>query len=74
MNYFCLYSKEGGLFFFFNKKKKGHVLKAIGLSDLQANTSIRLSLSKYNTKEEVDYVLEILNKVVNKLRRMSPIK
>lgn len=54
--------------------ESSHVLKAIGLSDLQANTSIRLSLSKYNTKEEIDYVLEILNKVVDKLRKMSPIK
>jgi len=51
-----------------------HVLKAIGLSDLQANTSLRLSLSKYTTKEEIDYTLEILNKVIEKLRRMSPIK
>jgi len=51
-----------------------HVLKAIGLSDLQANSSLRLSLSKFNTNEEIDYVLEVLNKVVSKLRRMSPIK
>lgn len=51
-----------------------HVLKAIGRTDLQANTSIRLSLSKFNTKKEIDYVLEVLNKVVDKLRRMSPIK
>jgi cysteine desulfurase len=51
-----------------------HVLKAIKLSDLQANTSIRLSLSKYNTNEEIDYTLEILKKVVEKLRKISPIK
>jgi len=51
-----------------------HVLKAIGLSDLQANSSIRLSLSKFNTEKEIDYVLDVLNKVVEKLRRMSPIK
>ncbi|MDD5192746.1 MAG: cysteine desulfurase family protein [Candidatus Nanoarchaeia archaeon] len=51
-----------------------HVLKAIGLSNLQANTTLRLSLSKYTTKEEIDYTLEILKKVVEKLRRMSPIK
>jgi len=51
-----------------------HVLKAIGLSDLQTNTSVRLSLSKFNTQEEIDYVLDILNKVVEKLRRISPIK
>jgi len=51
-----------------------HVLKAIGLNDLQANSSIRLSLSKYNTEEEIDYVLDILIKIVEKLRRISPIK
>lgn len=51
-----------------------HVLKAIGRTDLESNTSIRLSLSKFNTKEEIDYVLDVLNKTVEKLRRMSPIK
>jgi len=51
-----------------------HVLKAIGRTDLESNTSIRLSLSKFNTKEEIDYVLDVLKKVVDKLRRMSPIK
>ena len=51
-----------------------HVLKAIGRNDLEANTSIRLSLSKYNTKEEIDYAIKILNKTVEKLRKMSPIK
>ncbi len=54
--------------------ESSHVLKAIGLSDLQANTSIRLSLSKYNTEEEIDYVLKILTNIVDKLRGMSPIK
>ena len=51
-----------------------HVLKAIGRTDLEANTSIRLSLSKFNTKEEIDYVLDVLKKTVDKLRKMSPIK
>jgi len=51
-----------------------HVLKAIGLSDLEANSSIRLSISKYTTKEDVDYFLDILKKVVEKLRRISPYK
>jgi len=54
--------------------ESSHVLRAIGLSSLEANTSLRLSLSKFNTNEEIDYVLEVLNKVVGKLRRMSPIK
>ncbi len=57
-----------------NTLKTSHVLKAIGLSDIQTNTSIRLSLSRFNTNEEIDYVLKILNKIVRKLRRISPIK
>lgn len=51
-----------------------HVLKAIGLNDLEANSALRLSLSKYTTKEEIDYILNILPKVVDKLRKISPIK
>lgn len=51
-----------------------HVLKAIGLTLIQANSSIRISISKYTTEEEVNYLLEKLPKIVEKLRRMSPIK
>ncbi len=51
-----------------------HVLKAIGLTPVQANSSIRMSISKYTTEEEIDYVLEKLPKIVEKLRRMSPLK
>jgi cysteine desulfurase len=50
-----------------------HVLLALGASPLEANSSIRLSLSKYNTEQEIDYVLKILSKVVKKLRKISPI-
>jgi len=57
-----------------NTLKSSHVLKAIGLDDLQANTSIRLSISKYNNEKDIEYVLEILNNIVEKLRMMSPIK
>ena len=57
-----------------HKLNVSHVLKAIGLTNLQANSSIRLSLSKYNTEKEIDYVLEKLKNIVEKLRRMSPIK
>ncbi len=49
-----------------------HVLKAIGKTDLEANSSIRLSLSRYNKEEEIDKVLDALPKVVNKLRKISP--
>ncbi|GAB6100343.1 cysteine desulfurase NifS [Halanaerocella petrolearia] len=50
-----------------------HVLLAMGLSHEVAHGSLRLSLGKYNTEEEVDRVLEILPKVVADLRAMSPI-
>ncbi len=51
-----------------------HVLKAIGRDELEANSSLRLSLGKYNTEEEIDFVIEKLNQIVEKLRKMSPIK
>ena len=56
-----------------NTLESSHVLKAIGLSALQANSSLRMSLSKYATEDEIDYVLEKLNKIVKKLRSISPL-
>ncbi len=50
-----------------------HVLLAMGLSHGVAHGSLRLSLGKYNTEEEVDKVLEVLPGVVESLRAMSPI-
>ena len=51
-----------------------HVLKAIGVSPLNLNSSIRLSLGKDNTEEEMDYVIRVLRKIIFKLRRVSPFK
>ncbi|MCK9568059.1 cysteine desulfurase [Candidatus Pacearchaeota archaeon] len=51
-----------------------HVLKALGLTPLQANSSIRISISKYTTEEEVNFLLSVLPKIVEKLRRMSPVQ
>jgi cysteine desulfurase len=51
-----------------------HVLKAIGCDHLRMNSSVRLSISKYTTNEEIDKVLEVMPKVVDKLRKMSPLK
>jgi len=56
-----------------NTLESSHVLKAIGLPPLQANSAIRMSLSKYTTKEEIDYVLEKLKSVIQELRRLSPL-
>jgi len=49
-----------------------HVLKAIGLSDEEAHGSLRLSLGKENTEEEIDKVLEVMPKIIKKLRKISP--
>ena len=57
-----------------NTLEPSHVLTAIGLSHEKVNTSVRLSISKFTTKKDIDYVLEVLPKVVEKLRKMSPIK
>ena len=52
--------------------EKSHVLKAIGLNDLETNSSIRISLSKYTTKKELDYFVTKLKIVVERLRALSP--
>ncbi len=49
-----------------------HVLMAIGLPRDTGYGSLRFSFGQYNTKEDVDYVLEVLPAVVEKLRRLSP--
>ena len=50
------------------KKKGSHVLNAIGLSPAQIDGTIRFSLSEDNTKEEMDYVVEKLQKHVEMIR------
>jgi cysteine desulfurase len=50
-----------------------HVLKAMGVSPELARGSIRFSLGRENTEDEIDQVLEILPGIIQKLRDMSPI-
>ncbi len=50
-----------------------HVLLAMGLKPEEAHGSIRITLSRYTTKEELDYTLECLKKAVANLRQMSPL-
>ena len=50
-----------------------HVLLAIGLPHEIAHGSLRISIGKYNTKKEVDYLIEQLVEIVNRLREMSPL-
>ena len=49
-----------------------HVLLAMGLTHEQAHGSLRVTLGRENTEEEVDYLLEVLPGVVSKLREISP--
>ena len=50
-----------------------HVLLAIGLPHEIAHGSLRISIGKYNTKEEVDYLVENLVEIIGRLREMSPL-
>jgi len=50
-----------------------HVLMAMGLDHQTAHGSLRLTLGRDNTEEDVDYVLEVLPEIVERLRAMSPI-
>lgn len=49
-----------------------HVLKAMGVPFTAIHGSVRFSLSRYNTDEDIDKVLEVFPKIVENLRRLSP--
>ena len=50
-----------------------HVLLALGLPHEVAHGSLRLSLSEYNTAEEIEYIIKTVPEVVSYLRNMSPV-
>lgn len=50
-----------------------YVLKALGLSDELAHSSIRFGIGRFTTDEEVDYVIESMVRGVKKLRELSPL-
>ncbi len=50
-----------------------HVLLAMGVSPESAQGSIRFSLGKGNTEEDIDYVLQVLPEIVDRLRKISPL-
>ena len=50
-----------------------HVLSAMGIVPMRARGSVRFSLGIYNTAEDVDYVLEHLPRIIQKLRDISPL-
>jgi len=50
-----------------------HVMKALGLGDELAHSSIRFTLGRHNTVEEVDYTIDIVVAAIKRLRDLSPI-
>jgi cysteine desulfurase len=50
-----------------------YVLRALGVGDELAHSSIRFGIGRFNTDEEVDFVVELVVREVNRLREMSPL-
>jgi cysteine desulfurase len=50
-----------------------YVLKSLGVGDELAHSSLRLSLGRWTTEEEVDFAIEQIAKAVEHLRTMSPL-
>jgi cysteine desulfurase len=55
------------------KREPSHVLRAMGRSDAEAQTSIRFGLGRFNTREEVDSVIDLVIQAVGRLRAVSPL-
>jgi len=56
------------------KLEPSHVLLALGLKPQEAHGSLRLSLGRWTTEKEIDYVLKVLPRIIKKLRKISPFK
>lgn len=50
-----------------------YVLRAIGVEEDLAHTSLRIGFGRFTTEEEVDYAIELISKQVTRLREMSPL-
>ena len=54
-----------------NTAEKSHVLKAIGLNEKEIESSLRISLSRYNTQEEIIFFVGKVREIVKKLRKVE---
>lgn len=50
-----------------------YVLRALGMSDELAHSSIRFSIGRFTTAEEIDYTISLIQKEIGRLRQMSPL-
>jgi cysteine desulfurase len=50
-----------------------YVLRALGRNDELAHSSIRFSLGRFTTEEEIDFAIEDIRKNIDKLRELSPL-
>ena len=50
-----------------------YVLRAIGLNDVLAHSSLRMTIGRFTTEEEIDYTIEKVKEAVGKLRDLSPL-
>jgi cysteine desulfurase len=50
-----------------------YVLRALGRNDELAHSSIRFSIGRFTTEEEIDYTVELLKNSIGRLREMSPL-
>ncbi len=50
-----------------------YVLRALGVDEELAHTSLRIGIGRYTTEEEIDYTINLITKSVNSLRELSPL-
>ena len=50
-----------------------YVLRALGLTDELAHSSIRFSIGRFTTDEEIDYAVQLIKDAIGRLREMSPL-
>ena len=50
-----------------------YVLRALGRSDELAHSSIRFSVGRFTTEQDIDYAIELLHQKIGKLRELSPL-